>query len=105
MKRVSNEVHGVHCGTRQGCDRNECPNFWPKDIVVEDCKMTCCESKDRDDCSFPLPSDGEIANYKEENNDGVNNVQAGARGSGVTRIFLSAWLQALCFAMFGWLKL
>ena len=105
VKRVTTEVHGVHCGTRQGCQKKECPNFWPKDIVVEECKITCCESKDRDDCSFPLPSDQEIANYKEQNNGGVNNVQAGARGSGVTRIVLSTWLQALSFAIFGWLKL
>lgn len=107
VKRVSTEIHAVHCGTRQGCERKECPNFWPKDIVAENCKITCCERKDRDDCSFPLPSDEEIANYKEGNNGRANNgnVQAGARGSGVARIFLSTWLQASCFAILGWLKL
>lgn len=106
VKRVSTEIHGVHCGTRQACERRECPNFWPKDIVVEDCKITCCERKDRDDCSFPLPSDQEIANY-EESSSSVNsgNVQAGARGSGAVRIFQFTWLQALCVAIFQWLKL
>ncbi|XP_020616111.1 uncharacterized protein LOC110054118 [Orbicella faveolata] len=106
LKRVPSKIHAVHCGTRQGCERKECPNFWPKDIVVEDCEISCCEK--RDGCSFPLPSDDDIANYNEgKGTGGVNggNVQAGARGSGVARTFLSTWLQAMCFAIFGWLKL
>ena len=101
VKRVSTEIHAVHCGTRQGCQRKECPNFWPKDIAVEECKITCCESKDRDNCPFPLPSDKDIADYKEGNTGRANdaNVQAGARGSGMTRTFLSTWLQVLCVSI------
>ena len=108
LKRVRTEIHAVHCGTRQGCERKECPNFWPKDVVIEDCKITCCERKDGEECSFPVPNDEEIARYNEgKGTRGVNDgkVQVGARGSGKARIFLSTWLQAVCFAIFGWLKL
>jgi len=107
QKTVHTTIHAVHCGTRQGCEKKECPNFWPKDIVVEQCEITCCDDDD-DDCSFPLPRPEEIAEYKEGKGTGSlnnNNVEAGARGSSVARIFLSTWLQAVCFAIFGWFKL
>ena len=106
LKGVSTTIHAAHCGTSQECARKECPNFWPNDIVVERCEITCCESDDVD-CSFPLPRPHEIAKYKEETGTGGvnNNVEAGARGSGVARIFLSTWLQAASFAIFGLLKL
>ena len=108
LKRVRTEIHAVHCGTRQGCERKECPNFWRNDFVMEDCKISCCERKDGEDCSFPVPNKEEIASFNERKdlrggNDG--NVKVGARGSGMARIFLSTWLQAVCFAIFGWLKL
>ena len=108
LKRVRTEIHAVHCGTRQGCERKECPNFWPKDVSIEDCKITCCERKDGEECSFPVPNDEEIARYNEgKGTRGVNDgkVQVAARGSGRAIIFLSTWLQAVCFAIFGWLKL
>ena len=108
LKRVYSEIHAVHCGTRQGCERKECPNFWPKDIAIKNCEVTCCERKDGEECSFPVPNDEEIARYNEEQgSSGVNdgNVEAGARGSGVAKFFLSTWLQGVCSAIFAWLKL
>lgn len=108
LKRVYTKIHAVHCGTHEGCDRKECPNFWPKDIVVKDCEITCCHPSDEEECSFPLPNKDDIARYNDKKGTGgVNggNVQAGARGSGVARISLSMGLQAVCFAIFGWLKL
>lgn len=79
VKRVFIEIYVVYCGMCQGCERKECLNFWLKDIVVENCKIICCERKDRDDCLFFLLSDEEIVNYKEGNNGRVNNgnVQVG----------------------------
>lgn len=109
LKKVPATIHGLFCGTNKDCDKNVCPNFWPKDVVDTKCDVTCCHpDKDRETCSFPLPTADDIARHKGEAA-GVSGVsaKAGARGreSGVARVSQSVWLQAVSFAIFGLFKL
>lgn len=106
MKAVPATVHGLYCGTHEKCDMNDCPNFWPKDIVAKECDVKCCNPRkqNKDKCSFPVPEQD-----KDGERSGVSGVsaKAGARGSesGVARVSQSMWLQAVSVAILGLFKL
>ena len=103
------KVHGVHCGTSRQCSRNDCPNFWPKDVKAKNCEVQCCDpAKPSSSCNFPMPDDDLIREYnKKKAEEGKKSGQAvaGQRSSDATTIGWTVWLQAVSFAIFGWCKL
>lgn len=105
LKQVPSEAHGVHCGTFEGCARNECPNELRKDISVENCRVTCCQPNGT--CSFPLPTPYEVNQYnlRQVEKGRVDALAiAGKRSSGATRISMPLWLQSAGFALVAWFR-
>ncbi|XP_022784031.1 uncharacterized protein LOC111324685 isoform X2 [Stylophora pistillata] len=101
LKMVESAVHGLHCGTLAMCARSECPNFWPKDLSTDKCKVKCCTAKDKS-CSFPTPTPVEIDRYEQreamKGNVDALGVQSGKRSGGVNRISESVWIQGVVLA-------
>lgn len=62
------KASGVHCGTIEQCRKNQCPNYWPKDVrEIKDCEVSCCASHESANCTFPVPNIVEINTYKMAN--------------------------------------
>ncbi|XP_044173034.1 uncharacterized protein LOC114961794 [Acropora millepora] len=59
------EASGLHCGTIEQCRKNQCPNYWSKDVrEIKDCEVSCCGSHESANCTFPFPRSTEVIAYK-----------------------------------------
>lgn len=81
------EASGAHCGTKEKCRKNQCPNYWPKDVrEIKDCEVSCCGNHEIANCTFAVPNQDEINSYKIKHGEDDNEVgQTAFRGESSSR--------------------